>query len=238
MKGYLSIIATTVTFLVILAGCTHRPIPLATSYPVSTQHKMQAAHHWEVLAQHVADRLANTLEMTFPNAVVKPALYIRYTQAQEKIPFGKAFFHLLTAALVQKGLVLVNDANYGNILMLDYDMQIVHHKDRRLTYPPPGTFTGLGALAWLVAYGADKWGDPELAVFPLSLAADAYASKDFFLPGETNTEVIITTSVTMGQQYIFGDTNLYYVNTGDSDHYENDALTYQVVGCPQQTVCP
>ncbi|MDY6994776.1 MAG: hypothetical protein SVR94_19495, partial [Pseudomonadota bacterium] len=216
----------------------HRPVPLATSYPISTQNKMQAAHHWDVLADHVAGRLANTLELTFPNAAVKPALYVCSTEEQEKTPFGEAFANLLTTKLVQRGLVVVNSPDSSNVLTLNYDMQVLHHKDRGLLYPPPGTFTGLGALAWLVAYGVDNWGDPELAVLPISTVADIYATKNYFFPGETNTEVIITTTVTMGQQHIFGDTNIYYVNTGDADHYEAGGQLYQVVGCPQQTICP
>ncbi len=234
MKGNLVII-TLLLFSVV--GCVQRNIPLATSYPITTQPKMQAAHHWEVLADHVAGRLAETLDLTFPNAVVKPALFLRYTQEHEKIPFGKAFFHLLTSRLVEKGLVVVNSAEYSNVLILDYDMQVIHHKDRRKFYPPPGTYTGMGSLFWLVAHGVDSWGERGLAVLPLGIGADIYSAVEHFLPGETNSEVIITTTVTMGQQTIFGSTNIYYINTRDDDHYENQTKTYQVVGCPQHNLC-
>jgi len=220
-----------------LIGCTHRGLPMALSYPITTQYKMQSAHHWEVLAEHTAKRLAETIELTFPNAVVKPSLFIRYTQDQEQIPFAKAFFHLLTTKLVQKGLVVVNNAESNNVLMIDYDMQVVQHKDRRKFYPFPGTYTGLATVFWLVAHGIDSWDDQGLAVFPLSAGADAYAMKDFYFPGETNTEVVITTTATLGQQYLFGDTNVYYVNTGDADHYEQAGKTYQIVSCPQAPVC-
>ena len=230
MKAHLLIITTLVTLL--LTGCAYRGIPLAVSYPMSTQPKMQAARHWEVLAEHTADRLVQTLDVTFPNAVVKPALFIRYTQEQEKVPFARAFFHMLTSRLVQKGLVVVNNADYSNALMVDYDVQVLEHKDRRKFNPPLGTYTALSGLVWWVAHGVDRWSDPTLAVYPAAAGAELYTAAKYYLPGETNTEVIITTSASMGQQYIFQETNTYYVNSGDADHYEQEGKTYQVVGCP------
>ena len=226
MKGYL-LKATVI--LLILAGCTHRPIPIATSYPITAQRKMQAAHHWSVLATDIAKRLKKTLDITFPNAVVKPSLSINFGRAQEKSPFGKAFFHLLSTKLVQQGLVVLNNVAYGDNLVVEYDMQVIHHKDRRLTYPPPGMFTVLAAGVWVAAQAQDRWKYPGFAAFPLAVAGDVDAMANYFLPGETNTEVIITTTVTMGQQYIFGDSSIYYINDGDYDHYEDETKTYQLV---------
>jgi len=220
-----------------LTGCAYRGIPLAVSYPLTTQNKMQSAHHWEVLAQHSADRFAQTLDLTFPNAVVKPALFIRYSQEQEKIPFARAFFHMLTAKLVQKGLIVVSNADSTtNTLVADYEMQIVQHQDRRKRYPPLGTFSALGSLFWLVARGIDRWGDANLTVLPLAVGADIYSGVNYYFPGETNTEVIITTSLTMGQQYVFQENNIYYINTGDADHYESAGKTYQLVSCPSASI--
>jgi len=227
MKGYLLIVTVTLFFLV---GCSHRPIPLATAYPATVQQKMQAAHHWDVLADDVAKRLKKTLDITFPNAVVKPSLLLKLPDKQEKIPFGKGFHNLLTMKLVQQGLVVVtDDVGYGDILMLDYDMQVLQHKDRRLTYFPPGMFTALASGVWMVGQAQDKWKYPGLATIPFVIAADVNSLIDYYLPGETNTEVIITTSVKMGQQYVFGDARIYYINEGDFDHYEDVTKTYQVV---------
>ena len=228
MKGYLLIATIT---LLIVAGCSHRPIPLATSYPVTAQRKMQSAHHWDVLANDVAKRLHKTLDITFPNAVVKPSLFIKLTEKQEKMPFGKAFFTLLTTKLLQQGLVvMVSDSGYGDNLVVDYDMLVVHHKDRRLTYPPPGVYTALATGVWMATKAIDSWSYPVIASIPFGMAGDVNALASYYLPGETNTEVVLTTSVTMGQQYIFGDSRVYYINDGDFDHYDDDITkTYQVV---------
>lgn len=226
------LLITTLLTLLLMTGCAYRSIPIGVSYPVTTQHRMQAAHHWDVLAEHTADRLAQTLAVTFPKAVIKPALFIRYTQEQEQVPFARAFFHMLSSKLVQKGLVVVNNADFGNALMVDYDVQVIDHKDRRKFNPPLGTYAALGGLAWLVARGVDKWNEMSYVLYPLAAGAEAYTAVSYYFPGDTNTEVVITTAATMGQQYIFQETNTYYINTGDSDHYEPDGKTYQVVGCP------
>jgi hypothetical protein len=230
MKGYL-LIAITIFILLTVVGCGRRPIPVASSYPVTAQHKMQAAYHWDVLATDVVKRLKKTLDLTFPNAVVKPSLYIRTIPAQEKSPFGKAFINLLITKLVQQGLVVLKDFPLGEGLIIEYDMQVVHHRDRRLTYPPPGLFTALAAGVWLVAQAQDRWQYPGLASIPFAVAGDVNSLVDYYLPGETNTEVIITTAVTMGQQYVFGDSSIYYINDRDYDHYDNEnyTKTYQLV---------
>jgi hypothetical protein len=228
MKGYWLV---TLFSLLILAGCTHRPIPVAASYPATAQRKMQAAYHWDVLANDVAQRIKKTLELTFPNATVKPSLVVKPKKAQQDIPFGKAFSTLLRTKLVQQGSVVMTDAAQydNNTLSVEYDMQVVHHKDRRLTYLPPGLMTALAAGVWMIAQAQDRWKYPGLAMFPLAIAADVNSAVEYYLPGETNTEVILSTSIAMGKQYIFGDSRIYYINDGDYDHYENESKMYRMV---------
>ncbi|MEN8219005.1 MAG: hypothetical protein ABFS56_22070 [Pseudomonadota bacterium] len=224
MKGYLLIATVT-----LVTACSHRPIPVATSYSMTAQQKMQAAHHWNVLASDVAKRLKNTVDITFPSAIDKPPLVINFTQAQEKIPFGKAFSNMLTTKLVQQGMVVLRAEDAGDNLMIDYDMQVIHHKDRRLTYLPPGLLTALTGGVFFVKQAIENWEHPGLAAIPFAIAGDVKSALNYRFPGETNTEVIITTSITRNQQYIFGDSRIYYINDGDYDHYENLTKTYQVV---------
>ncbi|MEK7990034.1 MAG: hypothetical protein VSS52_003445 [Thiotrichaceae bacterium] len=236
MKSY-SIIAL-IILAIGLSACSHRPIPVATSYKTSTQQKMQAAHHWNVLAAHVAKRLKDTLDVTFPDINTQPPVHIRFTKDYEEVPFGKAFYHMLRTRLLQKGVVVTTDTEYKDTLLLDFDMQVVRHKDRRLTYPPPGSFSALAGSIWLVSKAIDDWTYPEAALLPFALVADVGLAMDYYLPGETNTEVIISTAVTMGNQYIFGDTGIYYINTDDDDHYFVAGRKFPVVSCSQNSTCP
>jgi hypothetical protein len=253
MKGFVFSIVAAMTGMA-LSGCPYRPIPVAASYPLTAQAKMQAAHHWDVLAEHIATRLKQSIDSIFLKAVTPPPIVIRFSREQEQVPFGKAFYHLLTSQLVRKGLVVMTNSgtrtasstgysdalSYANSLVIDYDMQTIEHRDRRLTYPPPGTFSALAGGVWLVARATDSWRNPELALFPVAAAADIAAGVNYYLPGETNREVIISTNVTMGQQVIFSSSDIYYINDGDDDHYASQsAKTYSVIGCAQAGVpCP
>jgi len=232
------IILFTIALLAVLTGCARYPIPIALSHPTNYQLKMQSAQHWEVLAEDVAQRIKTSLKATFPNAVVKPSIFIRYTKEYEKVPFGKAFYHLLRSKLVQKGTVVLNDMGYKDTLLLDYDMQVVQHKDRRTTYPIPGMLTALGAGVWLVSQADKHWANPGLAAAPFVVGADVLASSSRYFPGETDTEVVINTTMTLRQQFIFGDSRIYYINDGDFDHYENDSKNFAVVGCAERSTCP
>lgn len=180
------IILLTLAVLVMMAGCTNSPTPVASGSSTSYQHfKILSAQQWEVTAEDVAQRIKNSLKATFPNAVVKPSIFIRYTKDYEKIPFGKAFYHLLRSKLVQKGVVVLNDMGYKDTLLLDYDMQVVQH-----------------------------------------------------LPDEANTEVVISTTMTLRQQFIFGDSRVYYISSGDFNHYENNGRNFTLVGCAERSTCP
>ncbi len=225
MKGKL--LKVSIIFF-ILTGCAYRPIPIATAYPTSNQHKMQAAHHWDVLAKDLAKRLKRTIAITFPNATVKPPLVVRLTGSQEKVPFAKAFNNLLISRLVQqKMVVLESDYGYPDSLIVEYNMQVIQHKDRRLHYPTPGIFTALTAGVFMADRIIDyasrhskvhAW----VGAVPFAIAGDVIAGRELYLPGETNTEVLINTSVLKGQQYIFRDSRIYYINDGDSDHYDRN----------------
>ncbi|MDM8563635.1 hypothetical protein QUF54_09800, partial [Candidatus Marithioploca araucensis] len=206
----------------ILTGCANRALPVATGYPVKAQRKMQSAHHWDVLAKDLAERLKITIDLSFPNAVVKPTVFVKYN---DKTPFGKAFFTLLISRLIQQGLVIMDsNAQYGDNLVIDYHMQVVHHKDRRLTYLPPGAFTLLATGVWLAAQIQDHWNYPSWTLYPLTIGGVSTLA-DYYLPGETNTEVIISTIVTIGQQYLLGDSRIYYINDDDYEHYESFITT-------------
>ncbi|ALG67495.1 hypothetical protein [Beggiatoa leptomitoformis] len=233
MKGYL-IVAFLAT-VVVLSGCSRRPVPLATSYPLTTQQKMQAAHHWDVLADDVAARLKATLEAGFGAPEQFPDIYIPEPD-KKRSQFSQTFYHLLTTQLVRRGVSVITNrarpsqggsgyvdaiAFDNNVMVIDYDIQVIQHNDRRLSYPPPGIYTALAGGVWLVAQAVDTWEKAALAVFPITVGMDINAAADMYLPGETNTEVVITLTATRGQQHFFADTGIYYINTGDSDQYDD-----------------
>ncbi len=228
MKIFLFTLIATVTLLV---GCSPPVIPVATAAPRVTQDKLHAAQHWDILAHDVAQRLRKTIEKTFPNAEIVPSLFVKSDETQADNPFGIAFFQLLTSRLIEQKLVILDSTcleasecgneNDPETLILKYNMQVIHHKDRQLKYQPPGFFTLLSGGIWIVERAIEHISHPILATIPLALMADSKGISDYMLPKSTNTEVIITTSVLRNKQYIFGYSRIYYINGGDADHYQS-----------------
>lgn len=219
-----------------LVGCAARPIPLATSYESTTQQRMQAVHHWDVLAEHVALQIKERIDVEFPKDLntLQPPVLITTSASRDKTAFGKAFQNLLRTQLLNKGVNVVTSMDFVDTLILDYDMQVIHHKDRRLRYPLPGIFGALVGGAYLLI---EEKVNPIAGIGAIALGADIAAGLNYYLPGETNTEVIINVSMTKGPQFLFSHSSMYYINTKDYDHYIDDSKTFQVVGCPQSSSC-
>ena len=95
--------------------------PVPSAYPLSTQQKMQAVHHWGVLAEDTANIIDLKLKGAFPDN--QNPIYVAPAGIT---PFDKAFHELLITRLVEKGLVVSN--NYKNPLVLSFDTQVVAHK--------------------------------------------------------------------------------------------------------------
>ncbi|MCP4697859.1 MAG: OmpA family protein [Gammaproteobacteria bacterium] len=171
---------------------------------------------------------ADTLAVTPDNfaAPAQPALYIR--QPERKSSFARGFHSLLTTHLVKKGLRITTNKNSAGSycaapgaackpLVLNYSIQVIRHKGREPAPPIPGMYSLTAASLWLIYHIANEWGNPGLAVVPAVVGADAYTLKRHYFPGETDTEVIITTSIADGDLVVAGDTNIYYLNSGDGN---------------------
>jgi len=99
-----------------LAGCAQAPT--ASSYEYTTQHKMQAVHHWDVLAEEVVAKLVvssladRTIDIVSANST----------------DFEMAFEDLLITRMVDAGIDVRKDTN--NSLELGFDIQLVNHQGR------------------------------------------------------------------------------------------------------------
>jgi len=192
----------------LLAGCfgVHTSqAPIATTYTLTEQQKMQAAHHWNVLAQHQADMLVQQ----FAN---KP-LYIK--GAEQTTPFSTAFDSLLTSQLVSAGAFVKTSPNLA--AQVTYKVQVVEHKDRERIRAPEGAYTALAAGIAVATIPYNQWSEPALALIPAAAGADLFSGS---WTSETNQEVVITTQVTDAGQVVYSNSSIYYINPGDNDHYK------------------
>jgi len=68
--------------LLLVGGCASR-IPEPITYPYSQQQKMEASHHWQVLAEDLANRINNELIIT--DNITK-TVFVKETCGNEAAP--------------------------------------------------------------------------------------------------------------------------------------------------------
>ena len=118
-----------------LAACqphTYSAVPVATTYPITTQQRMQAAHHWDVLAREIADDVAPRAKQSNSKLFV--------TNKGPRSTFGDGLHSYLVAALVERGITTVTTPE--NALTLQYSVQLIQQPSKRpdpnnyIYYPP------------------------------------------------------------------------------------------------------
>lgn len=193
-----------------LSGCFYSnaaQVPMATTYPYSEQQRMQAAHHWQVLAEYEAQGILQHSNLR------NIPLYLPEQNDETSGEFARGYRALLTSELVSGGAHIRTRPEQA--ARLDFDVEVVHHSDRGFIRPYPGTISlaSLGAgIAVLVAPSSSA----GLALLPPAVAADVTSGS---WTGAGNEEVIITTEIVDNRHVLYSSSNIYYINEGDRDHY-------------------
>ena len=199
-----------VVIAAMLAGCAtpYSEVPLATNFPTTKQEKVQAAAHWNIIAKDVANQISSKLAERRPLHVTQPA---------GKSAFERAFSNQLVSSLVTNGHAVLKQP--AGALSVEVDTQVVGFSPNRPQYRHAGTATALMTGVWALHVGEATAG---AALYATVAAADAYSwFRSEFATGETpKTEIIITTSVSDGNQYLSRNTSVYYVADSDKALYE------------------
>jgi len=194
----------------LLTGCAtpHSEAPLATNFPTTKQQKVQAAAHWNVIAKDVARHISSKHSDKRP---------LHISQLAGKSAFDRAFSNQLVSSLVESGQTVMKHP--VGALSVEVDTQVVSFSSNRPQYRHAGTATALTTGIWALHVGEATAG---AALYAGIAAADAYAwFRSEFATGETpTTEIIVTTSVSDGSQYISRNTSVYYVADSDKALYE------------------
>lgn len=197
--------ATLMLLLPLFAGCNSQ-LPLATTYPMSGQKKMQAAEHWNILAKDVAERAAKAIEDR-----VELRLLAIDVGTDQNSPFHDVFKELLKSQLVFKGLQVSEKEE--NQLELKYKVQVVKH-GMRFQRPPPGLLTAIGAG---ISVARDHLTVKSIySAAPLGFLADVAVGH---LTSHSNHEVVITTQLVWKNRYVMHASDIYYINDPDYKHY-------------------
>lgn len=217
-----------VLLLLFLASCSRIPQP--ASYAFSEQQKMQAAHHWDVLASDVANQINNQLVVS---DFIDRTVFVKSTCGTDAIPcergetttFNEGFRDLLITRLVNFGVPTSFEKNDADI-EINYKVQVIHHASKRYSMAP-GTLTALTALV-------SVFRNAPSALQAIALAAGLDVANSAS-PINGHYEVIVTTSMVTDEKYLFRTSDIYYINDPDFWHYQNapTGKTIQMVSTVQ-----
>lgn len=202
--------------LLLVSACGRIPEPVGYNY--TTQEKMQAAHHWNVLAKDLSNRINNEL---IRSDFLNTSIFVKETCGDDSSPcpkgstseFNEGFRDLLITELVNFGIP-TRAVPEQEAITVNYKVQLVRHNTNRLRTIKPGIFTALTAAVTVLRNAT-----PEVLAFAVAGGADyinsSYAKK-------TDVEAIITTSMVFRNKYFFRSSDIYYINNADYHHYQNN----------------
>ena len=200
--------------LLLICSCSRIPEPAGFEY--SSQSKMQAAHHWDVLAMDVANQI--NLEL-IKDDLLNTAVYVKKTCGEDDAPckpnetsqFDEGFHDLLVTQLVRYGIPTSTQPEHEAIT-INYKVQMVYHNAKRIRTLAPGMFTALTAAVEVL-----KNAPSEIITIATAGAIDI-ANASFVNNGQY--EIIITTSMVSTGKYLFRTSSIYYINDADFWHYQ------------------
>lgn len=187
-------------------------------YPASYQKKMQAAHHWDVLAQleakNIVQRLKNKNMALYVQQSANNTSYVSDNLTDST--FSQVYHELLTSRLSNLNALDIMEQPDAATVVIKSNVKVLTHKDRGYQRPKPGKYALLTATVAML-YDVQYWGDMELVAFPL------VGLKEYFNwrkdTAEEPVEVIITTKAVEGKKILMSDSHIYYINPDDKDHY-------------------
>lgn len=192
-----------------LAGCAYRsPIPLAENFELTSQPKVRSAGHWELVSNDVVAQTLGSLD----KAGAAPGTPLYVALPPNPSSFDLAFRDFLITKMVQSGATVLQDP--GQTLNVTYNTQIVRHNSPRPHFIP-GQFTMIAAGV-MAAYGLRHEHLDAQLLGALGLTALADYGASINSGGPTNTEMILTTTVTRGGQYVVRKTDVYYLENADT----------------------
>lgn len=179
--------------------------PIPKSYPLTTQEKIQAVHHWGLLAEHIAGLVKSALE-TKHTRPVRPI----YVAPSGTTPFEKVFHALLITKLFEAGLSVSNNSKHN--LLLSFDIELVKHPKRLIRvnkdiYRPLAP--GLIVKSDIPVSKFQKASHRDYQVGRTTGLSNEGSDYVFTLP---ENEIIITTSLTHNDDYIIRNSSVYYID--------------------------
>lgn len=205
-----------------LMGCASKsPIPLAENFELTVQPKVRSAGHWDLVSRDVVSQTLGMLD----KAGMPAGTQVHVGMPPNPSPFDIAFRDFLITKFVQSGVNVQQMP--GQTLDISYNAQVVRHNSDRPHFIP-GQFTMITAGV-MAAYGLRHQHLDTQLIGALGLAALADYGASENTGGPTNTEMVLTTTVTRGGQYLARKTDVYYLENVDAPLFMRPPPAYKNV---------
>ena len=191
-------------------GCSEVPKPILHDF--TTQKKIQASSHWNVLAEDIGADVLNVIRQentSTPSIAFSP---------NNNSPFCRAFRSFLGTYFVNSGIDIKenNNADY----QLNWAVQVIKHEGERSS---SGSFPGKNTLVAMLGSGVYKIVDSGSVgagviggAVVLDLIQEVYNINRIDLP---KNEILINISLVESNKYKYRSSNVYYLNDLDIKHY-------------------
>lgn len=203
---------------VLLGGCAapHSETPIATNVPTSNQLKLQAASHWQLIAQDMATRLTASLD--------RAPLYVHQNDQQSQ--FERAFNQELISSLLSAGYPVMLSPNNPGTRTVEVSAQaLAFAPGRKQARTMIGVPTALAAGLWTIAETVsmapgDALGAAALGGLALT-EADQWISSEKASGPTPRTEILVTARVISPDRYLAQVTGAYYTTETDARLYRS-----------------
>lgn len=213
-------------FASMVLGCAtprYADVPAPTRFENSKQQKLQAAQHWQVIADHFAKQLGEDLREKLNGR----AVYVPQPGGEQA--FVEGFRELLITALVGQGLPVSTEAKGAFVVDVRYSIYRFRPERLQSTYFY-GEATALAAGLWAVGGVVSASGvspGAKLLTVAAGLEGFAWLSKESIGGGQyaagpvPRSEILLTASVTEGSRIASRRSNIYYTEDDDQALYWN-----------------
>jgi len=179
--------------------------PISSGYLLSTQPKMQAMAHWDLLADKVAKNCGASLDHFYPSENVRV-----YVTPLGATPFAKVYREALLTRLVDYGVPIAFEPEGAAIL--EVSLELVTHR-RVLDKTRSGSRRAIDP-----GFRQRK----NSAGLYESVPVVAEESGYFDAP-TPDSEIQINSALVHKGAYLYRDSSIFYVNGPDSAHYRLQA---------------
>jgi len=200
------------------ASCATLDVPRAENYPATSQQKARAVHHWDVLADDVAQRIQFKTQQLAADASVPGYHLVPGTTS----PFHRAFADLLLTRLVNRDMPMSTVSKVADVPLgiIRFDVQVVQHASAAFN-PPPLPLTvlsvGLSVLRNFYLNPPSELGGAALGVgvaLTMDLSDQHFSGKAS--GGPTRTELLVSTTVEHGTRIVARTSDVYYIESKDA----------------------